>query len=209
MTPFTMVSGVAAALPAANIDTDVIMPKQFLKGVDRQGLDRGVFHDLRLDAAERPRPGFILNQQPWTTACFLVTGPNFGCGSSREHAVWGLSQLGIRALIGTSFAGIFADNCARNGLLLITLPPELIDDLLSRAADPGRCRLAIDLAGQLLTFDDGGAVGFDIEPPRKAALLRGLDAVGQTLERLADIDAFEQVHRAARPWLIAGPNAPL
>src|SRR4051812_15609820 len=121
MQPFTTVTGPAAALPAANVDTDVIMPKQFLKGIDRSGLDRGTFFDLRFDAEGQPRSEFILNRPAWADARFLVVGPNFGCGSSREHAVWGLLQLGIRAIIGTSFAGIFADNAGNNGLLLVTL----------------------------------------------------------------------------------------
>lgn len=201
MTPFAVVSGIAAALPAANVDTDVIMPKQFLKGIDRQGLDLGVFHDLRFDEAGRPRAGFVLNQPPWTETRFLVVGPNFGCGSSREHAVWGLGQLGVRAVIGTSFAGIFADNCARNGLLLITLPPETVEELVARASDPGRSELTIDLAAQRVTTQDGYTAAFDIEPSRKAALLQGLDAVGRTLEHLAEIDALERRLWRRNPWL--------
>ena len=121
MQPFTSVSGIAAPMTASNIDTDVIMPKQFLKGIDRQGLAKGAFFDERFIADGTPNPDFTLNQPAWQHAVFLVTGPNFGCGSSREHAVWGLQQLGIRALIGPSFAGIFADNCQRNGVLTITL----------------------------------------------------------------------------------------
>src|SRR5690606_24743841 len=121
MQPFTTVSGVAAPFLAANVDTDVIMPKQFLKGIDRNGLDRGVFFDLRFLQDGNLNPEFVLNQAPWSQSSFLVVGPNFGCGSSREHAVWGLKQLGIRAIIGTSFAGIFFDNCQRNGVLLIQL----------------------------------------------------------------------------------------
>lgn len=204
MKPFDVVSGVAAPLPAANVDTDVIMPKQFLKGIDRQGLDRGVFHDLRFDETGRPRPGFALNQEPWTQARFLVVGPNFGCGSSREHAVWGLAQLGVRAIIGTSFAGIFADNCARNGLLLITLPPEAVEALLARVSARTANSLVIDLADQRITAEDGYAAAFDIEPTRKAALLQGLDAIGETFQRLPAIDAFERGHMGANPWLGSG-----
>ena len=121
MQPFNTVSGSAAPLLASNIDTDVIMPKQFLKGIDRKGLDRGLFFDLRFLESGEPNPEFILNQPPWNNSAFLVVGPNFGCGSSREHAVWGLKQVGVRALIGTSFAGIFYDNCQRNGVLAIQL----------------------------------------------------------------------------------------
>src|SRR5580698_4342550 len=124
MESFDRMTGIAAPFLRANVDTDVIMPKQFLKGVDREGLAAGVFFDLRFNEAKQPQSTFILNDPAWRDTSFLVVGPNFGCGSSREHAVWGLLQLGIRVLIGTSFAGIFFDNCARNGLLAITLPPD-------------------------------------------------------------------------------------
>src|SRR6266567_4150122 len=136
MRPFTRVSGRAAPFALPNVDTDVIMPKQFLKGVDRMGLDRGVFFALRFDASGQPNPNFILNKAGWEDARFLVVGPNFGCGSSREHAVWGLSQLGVRALIGTSFAGIFDDNCNRNGILTVVLAPSEIDALIACANKP-------------------------------------------------------------------------
>ncbi|OHB29143.1 MAG: 3-isopropylmalate dehydratase small subunit [Phenylobacterium sp. RIFCSPHIGHO2_01_FULL_69_31] len=201
MQPFRSVTGAAAPLPAANIDTDVIMPKQFLKGVDRSGLDRGVFYDLRFDAAGGLRPDFVLNQTPWRNAAFLVVGPNFGCGSSREHAVWGLAQLGVRALIGTSFGGIFFDNCARNGLLAVELPPEAHALLLEAASDPARLRMTIDLQSQ--TIASGGLLtGFEIEPSRRQALLDGLDAVGATLARGGEIRAFEARHLRAAPWLM-------
>lgn len=200
MQPFTRVTGIAAPLPAANLDTDVIMPKQFLKGIDRSGLAGGVFFDLRFDAAGAPRPDFILNQSAWGDARFLVVGPNFGCGSSREHAVWGLAQLGVRALIGTSFAGIFYDNCARNGLLAIVLPPEAHALLLEAATDPDSNEMAIDLATQAI-LSRGGRVPFEIEPDRREALLEGLDPVGMALRRLDEIRAFEAAHYAASPWL--------
>ena len=204
MQPFTIVTGKAAPLPAPNIDTDVIMPKQFLKGVDRKGLNIGAFFSLRFDASGSPNPGFILNQPGWEDARFLITGPNFGCGSSREHAVWGLSQLGIRALIGTSFAGIFNDNCQRNGLLTVILPPAVIDDLIARVTHREANTLTIDLPRQTIALEaDGMTIPFDIEPLRKDALMRGLDAVSATLQQYAgDIRAFEQIHHAANPWLI-------
>lgn len=201
MEPFTTVSGPAAALPAANIDTDVIMPKQFLKGIDRRGLDRGAFHDLRFDETGTARPGFVLNRPEWAAARFLVVGPNFGCGSSREHAVWGLLQLGIRAILGTSFAGIFADNAANNGLLLISLDEETLAAFARRAADPGGNGLTADLAAQRITARDGFEATFTITPSRKDALLRGLDAIGATLDHAAEIRAFEARHLAAQPWL--------
>jgi 3-isopropylmalate/(R)-2-methylmalate dehydratase small subunit len=210
MQPFRSVSGVAAPLPAANVDTDVIMPKQFLKGIDRQGLDRGVFFDLRFDAAGKPSPDFILNRPAWADAAFLVVGPNFGCGSSREHAVWGLAQLGVRALIGTSFAGIFFDNCARNGLLAITLEPEAHAPLLAAASNPETNRLTIDLTAQAIVASHG-VIRFDIEPSRRQALLEGLDAIGMALARADEIRAFEARHFAQSPWLraeaVASPRA--
>lgn len=206
MQPFTTVTGPAAALPAANTDTDVIMPKQFLKGIDRNGLDHGTLHGLRFDKAGAPRPEFMLNQREWADARFLVVGPNFGCGSSREHAVWGLLQLGIRAIIGTTFAGIFNDNAANNGLLLITLEPEQVSALSECAADPAGNRLTIDLPAQTITAADGTQVAFEISPLRKDALVRGLDAIGSTLDHAQAIRAFEVQHHTAQPWLV--PHAP-
>lgn len=201
MQAFTLVSGKAAALPAANIDTDVIMPKQFLKGIDRSGLDRGLFFDLRFLADGRPNPAFILNHPQWQGACFLVVGPNFGCGSSREHAVWGLRQLGIRALIGSSFAGIFHDNCQRNGVLTISLPVPQVNELSRRVSQAEHNHLDIDLASQTIALSDGRALAFDIDPLRKQALLLGLDAIGSTLQRAERIRQFERDHLQANPWL--------
>jgi len=199
--PFTQVSGQAAPLLAANIDTDVIMPKQFLKGIDRQGLDRGVFFDLRFLRDGRPDPDFVLNQLAWQEAKFLVVGPNFGCGSSREHAVWGLQQMGIRALIGSSFAGIFYDNCQRNGVLLITLDEAQVQRIGRLAGQPETARISIDLEAQQISLADGSVVGFEIDTLRKSALLLGLDAIGSTLQRREQIEAFERKHLASNPWL--------
>ncbi len=201
MQPFTVLSGAAAALPAANVDTDVIMPKQFLKGVDRRGLAQGVFHNLRFDETGAERPDFVLNRPAWRGASILVVGSNFGCGSSREHAVWGLMQLGVRALVGTTYAGIFFDNCARNGLLAISLQPEEIERLMGLAGAAETCRLQIDLAAQAIISADGRSTAFPIDAVRKAALMSGLDAVGQTLRGKEDIRTFEQAHFARYPWL--------
>jgi 3-isopropylmalate/(R)-2-methylmalate dehydratase small subunit len=201
MQPFTTVSGIAAPLLAANVDTDVIMPKQFLKGIDRSGLDRGLFFDLRFLADGAPNPAFVLNQAPWDRACFLVVGPNFGCGSSREHAVWGLKQLGFRALIGTSFAGIFFDNCQRNGVLLIQLAEAELQRVGRAASDPAGAAISVDLQAQRIDLSDGTHVPFDIDPLRKQALLLGLDAIGSTLRRTGQIRAFEAAHLRANPWL--------
>jgi 3-isopropylmalate/(R)-2-methylmalate dehydratase small subunit len=201
MQPFTTVTGAAAALPAANIDTDVIMPKQFLKGIDRSGLDLGALHDLRFDATGAPRPDFVLNQREWTDTRFLVVGPNFGCGSSREHAVWGLLQFGIRAIIGTTFAGIFNDNAANNGLLLITLEPEQVGALTALASDRACNHLTIELLAQTIAAQGLEPIPFEISPLHKDALVRGLDAIGSTLDHAEAIRGFEARHHVEQPWL--------
>ena len=201
MQPFDVVIGNAAPVLAANIDTDVIMPKQFLKGIDRSGLDKGVFFDLRFLPSGAPNPEFVLNQPAWSDASFLVTGANFGCGSSREHAVWGLKQLGIRALIGTSFAGIFYDNCQRNGVLAIQLPEHDVQTLGRVVSEPSTASLSIDLPNQQIRLSDGSVIEFAIDALRKTSLLLGLDAIGSTLQRAAQIQAFESQHHAANPWL--------
>ena len=201
MQPFTTVSGIAAPMLAANIDTDVIMPKQFLKGIDRNGLDRGLFFDLRFLVSGEPNPEFILNQAPWQGAKFMVTGPNFGCGSSREHAVWGLKQRGIRALIGSSFAGIFYDNCQRNGVLIISLEEAQVQALGRTVSQAQGAHIEVDLDAQEIRLHGGSVMPFQIDTLRKEALLLGLDAIGSTLQRSAQIREFEQRHLHANPWL--------
>ncbi|MCD7069373.1 3-isopropylmalate dehydratase small subunit [Pseudomonas sp. MAFF 311095] len=199
--PFTLVTGKAAPMLAANIDTDVIMPKQFLKGIDRNGLDRGLFFDLRFLSSGEPNPEFVLNQPAWQGARFMVVGPNFGCGSSREHAVWGLKQMGIRALIGSSFAGIFYDNCQRNGVLLITLNEAVLQSLGKTVSQAEQAQISIDLEVQQIRLADGQVIPFQIDTLRKTALLLGLDAIGSTLQRSEEIKAFERRHLQANPWL--------
>ena len=202
MQPLTKIVGGAAPMPHAHIDTDVIMPKQFLKGIDRAGLGEKVFFDQRYDLAGALRRDFILNRDGWKDSRFLIVGPNFGCGSSREHAVWGLMQFGVRALIGTSFAGIFNDNCQRNGLLTVTLSADLIAMLQACAGDPARNTLTLDLAAQAITVvHDGTVIVFEIDARRKRALLLGLDAIGTTLEDAPAIRQFETARRDAYPWL--------
>jgi 3-isopropylmalate/(R)-2-methylmalate dehydratase small subunit len=186
---------------AANIDTDVIMPKQFLKGIDRKGLDRGLFFDLRFLPSGEPDPCFILNQPAWRDACFMIVGPNFGCGSSREHAVWGLRQMGIRALVGSSFAGIFYDNCQRNGVLLITLDEATVQRMGTLAGQPEHTLITIDLVEQRITLSTRETIFFQIDTLRKTALLLGLDAIDSTLHSAERIRAFERAHLAANPWL--------
>lgn len=200
MEPFNIVSGRIAPMMAANIDTDVIMPKQFLKGIDRHGLDKGVFYDLRFRGDGQPNDTFVLNQPAWQRASFLLVGPNFGCGSSREHAVWGLKQLGIRALIGSSFAGIFNDNCQRNGVLTIELDGLSLRQLGIIAADPLRNNITVDLEQQFI--DDGeNRFRFIIDELKRKMLLEGLDAIDYTLQYQSDIRRFENGHFASNPWL--------
>jgi 3-isopropylmalate/(R)-2-methylmalate dehydratase small subunit len=201
MQPFTTVSGSAAPLLASNIDTDVIMPKQFLKGIDRKGLDRGLFFDVRFLESGEPNPEFILNQPAWHDAAFLVVGPNFGCGSSREHAVWGLKQVGIRALIGTSFAGIFYDNCQRNGVLAIQLSPARLKQVASVISVAATAHISVNLPEQTIGLADGTVIPFEIDQLRKQSLLLGLDAIGTTLQRAEQIRHFEVRHLAENPWL--------
>ena len=198
---FTTVSGVAAPLPQANIDTDVIMPKQFLKGITRDDLARGVFFDLRFDASGKEREEFILNQPVYRKPSFLIVGPNFGCGSSREHAVWGLRQFGIRAVIGTSFASIFQDNCFRNGVLPIALPAGVIESMQKICSEPQRSTLCIDLMEQTIYPQGAPPIGFSIDALRRDDLLSGRDAVASTLRFASDIHAFELRHWISQPWL--------
>ncbi|WP_434700412.1 3-isopropylmalate dehydratase small subunit [Pseudomonas sp. D1-1] len=201
MQPFDTVTGIAAPLLAANIDTDVIMPKQFLKGIDRQGLDRGLFFDLRWREPGVANPDFVLNQPGWRDATFLVVGENFGCGSSREHAVWGLKQVGIRALIGTSFAGIFYDNCQRNGVLLLELAEVQWKKIAELAGRADTAAISVNLPEQRIELADGSVLAFEIDGLRKESLLLGLDAIGATLQRAEQIRRFERRHLAENPWL--------
>ena len=204
MEAFHSLTGIAAALPQAHVDTDQIMPKQFLRGIDRQGLGQGFLFDMRFEAPGKPRPDFVLNRAPWQQAALLITGPNFGCGSSREHAVWGLRELGLRCVIGTSFGGIFSDNCARNGVPAIVLPSHEVDRLMALATDPESCEMTVDLQAQTITTPgDGKVQSFESDPLRKHMLLNGLDAVGLTLQYADDIRRFEQGYLNQRPWLAA------
>ena len=202
MEPFVNVQDVAAALMLPNLDTDQIMPKQFLRGIDRQGLSVGALYELRFDASGAPRPEFVLNQAPWNRASFLVVGPNFGCGSSREHAVWGLRELGIRAILGTSFGGIFSDNCVRNGVPALSLPSAQIERLGALVQDPNHCELQVDLASQTVTsLADGHVVPLDLDPWQRDMLMQGLDPVGMTLTRAQDIRNFEARYLSDHPHL--------
>jgi 3-isopropylmalate dehydratase small subunit len=200
MTPFTHLDGRAAPLPIANLDTDQIIPKQFLKTVEREGLGKGLFYDLRFDGEGRPKPDFVLNQPAYAGASVLVGGDNFGCGSSREHAPWALLDFGLRCVIAPSFADIFYNNCFSNGLLPITLPRPQVDELMDEAKG-GNHIFSIDLEAQAVVSPSGRRYGFEIDPGRKEKLLKGLDAVGETLQQVGDIATFEQRRAIAQPWL--------
>lgn len=202
MQTFTIVKGKVAPMMDTNIDTDVIMPKQFLKGIDRSNLDRGLFYDLRVLPSGEPNPEFILNQSDWQGSSFLVVGPNFGCGSSREHAVWGLQQSGIRALIGTTFAGIFADNCQRNGVLLVRLPSQDVALVEQTARNAHGNSIIIDLPQQRIILADGQTIDFNLDQRNKEALIKGLDAIGMTLEYKDEILRFEKNYLEQYPWLM-------
>jgi 3-isopropylmalate/(R)-2-methylmalate dehydratase small subunit len=192
MEPFVSVRGIAAALSLPNLDTDQIMPKQFLRGIDRKGLSQGALYALRFDESGAPRPNFVLNQSPWEKASFLVVGPNFGCGSSREHAVWGLRELGIRAILGTSFGGIFSDNCFRNGVPALSLPQEDIDRISQLISDPRCCEIQVDLSTQtVLSYSDGISIHVEMDPWQRDMLIQGLDSVGMTLSHAQEIRDFE------------------
>lgn len=200
MTPFTTLTGPAAALPLANVDTDAIMPKQFLKTIKRSGLGRFVFHDMRFGADGREKPEFVLNRAPYRHAAILIAGANFGCGSSREHAPWGLADFGIRCVIAPSFADIFASNCVKNGILCVTLPAGEVDALTATASNPATCEVTVDLPLQLIITADGHGYRFDIEPARKDLLTAGLDEIGLTLQHENDIARFELARVWREPW---------
>lgn len=201
MDKFIQLTAAAAPMPTANIDTDVIMPKAFPKRIDKDGVLEGLFHDVRLNPDGTENPDFVLNQTPYRQAEIIVTGPNFGCGSSREHAVWGLRKRGIRALIGSSFAGIFFDNCANNGLLCVVLPQAQVDELLRVLENSDNKTVSIDLVHQTVTTPGGKNLSFEIEPLRKDKLLNGLDAAAETLRRENEIEAFEKQYYSSFPWL--------
>jgi 3-isopropylmalate/(R)-2-methylmalate dehydratase small subunit len=201
MERFEQHTGRAVSMPAANVDTDVIMPKQFLTGIDRAGLARGVFHNLRFDEQGHPRADYLLNHPQCADLSFLVVGPNFGCGSSREHAVWGLQQYGIRAIVGSTYGGIFADNALNNGLLLVSLPVAQVAQVAARMQNGPR-PMTIDLERQSLTIDDLVQT-FEIEPGARRMLMQGLDKIGETLAAASAIREFEARHVASNPWLVS------
>lgn len=199
MTAFGTLRGLAAPLPLANIDTDQIIPKQFLQTVTRTGLGRGLFHDFRYTIEGHEIGTFILNKEPWKRSVILIAGENFGCGSSREHAPWALLDFGIKCVIAPSFAEIFYNNCFANGLLPLTLAPDDHASLLEACQCP--TELEIDLAGQTVSVPDTISFGFDVEASKKIKLLNGLDQIDETLRYAADIAAFEARRAAGQRFL--------
>ncbi len=194
------IEGTGAPLPLPNLDTDQIMPKQFLRIIDKAGLDKGLLHDMRFDAHGQPRPDFVLNQPRYRDAAVLVAGPNFGCGSSREHAVWGLQQYGIRAVIAPSFGEIFYSNALNNRLLLVMLPQPAVDRLMAEVSAPDPARVRIDLTAMTVSAGDA-CFGFTLGERHLAMFRQGLDMIGLTLTQVAEIEAFARRHHAANPWL--------
>jgi 3-isopropylmalate/(R)-2-methylmalate dehydratase small subunit len=201
MDKFTTLTGVAAPLPLRNIDTDMIIPKQFLKTIKRTGLGKSLFYEMRYDEQGNEVSDFVLNQPAYRKATILVTGENFGCGSSREHAPWSLLDFGIRCIVAPDFADIFYNNCFQNGILPIKLPQAEVDKLMDDASRGANATLTVDLETQEIRGPDGGVIKFDIDPFRKHCLLNGLDAIGLTLEKEQSIEKFEQSAATARPWL--------
>jgi 3-isopropylmalate/(R)-2-methylmalate dehydratase small subunit len=204
MEKFTELTGIAAPLPLINVDTDMIIPKQFLKTIKRSGLGVNLFDEMRYDQDGNEIPDFVLNQPAYREAEILVAGDNFGCGSSREHAPWALLDFGIRCVIAPSFADIFYNNCFKNGILPIVLPQEDVDKLMDDAERGANATITVDLENQVITGPDGGSIAFEVDPHRRHCLINGLDDIGLTLEKDAHIDAFEERHHTARPWLRTG-----
>ena len=201
MTPFRKLTGIAAPLRMINVDTDRIIPKQFLKTIRRTGLGANLFNDMRFAPDGAEIPDFVLNRAPWRDAEILIAGENFGCGSSREHAPWALLDFGIRCVIAPSFGDIFYNNCFKNGVLPVTLPDAAVAALMDQAEQGSNARFAVDLEACEVVPPDGAAIGFEIDPFRRHCLLEGLDDIGLTLEKAAAIDAFEAARRIDRPWL--------
>ena len=201
MEKFDKLTGVAAPMPLVNIDTDMIIPKQFLKTIKRTGLGANLFDEMRFDRDGNEIEDFVLNQPQYRDAEILVAGDNFGCGSSREHAPWALLDFGIRCVISTSFADIFYNNCFKNGILPIVVSPEDHEKLMDDAERGSNAKLTVDLENQTITGPDGGEISFEVDAHKKHCLLNGLDDIGLTLEKAASIDSFEAQLSADRPWV--------
>ena len=203
MEKFNRLTGVAAPLPMDNVDTDRIIPARFLKTIKRSGLGGHLFNELRYSGDGSEIPEFVLNRSAYREARLLITGNNFGCGSSREHAPWALLDFGIRCVIAPGFADIFYNNCFKNGILPIKLAPDLVERLMKAAERGANATMTVDLESQKITNPDGGTIPFDVEAFRKHCLLNGLDDIGLTMQKAGRIDIFEAAQNASQPWLYA------
>ncbi|MBT4831338.1 MAG: 3-isopropylmalate dehydratase small subunit [Marinovum sp.] len=201
MEKFEKISGIAAPMPLINIDTDMIIPKQFLKTIKRSGLGVNLFDEMRYDDNGDEIPDFVLNKPAYRSSEIIVAGDNFGCGSSREHAPWAIKDFGIRCVIAPAFADIFYNNCFKNGILPITLPQDQVDVLMKDAEKGANARMEVDLVAQQITTSDGEVFSFEVDEFKKRCLLEGLDDIGQTFQKVAAIDSFEAKASVARPWV--------
>ncbi|MGO9364430.1 MAG: 3-isopropylmalate dehydratase small subunit [Rhodomicrobium sp.] len=200
MDKFSSLTSVAAPLPMINVDTDMIIPKQFLKTILRTGLGKSLFYEMRYNEKGEENPDFVLNKPAYRDAKIMVAGENFGCGSSREHAPWALLDFGIRCVISTSFADIFYNNCFKNGILPVIVSPEDLEKLMDDAQRGSNATLTVDLENQEIRGPDGGVVRFDIDPFRKKCLMEGLDDIGLTMQKADKIKGFEEQAALVRPW---------
>ena len=201
MEKFEKISGIAAPMPLINIDTDMIIPKQFLKTIKRSGLGVNLFDEMRYDDNGDEIPDFVLNKPAYRSSEIIVAGDNFGCGSSREHAPWAIKDFGIRCVIAPAFADIFYNNCFKNGILPITLPQDQVDVLMKDAEKGANARMEVDLVAQQITTSDGEVFSFEVDEFKKRCLLEGLNDIGQTFQKVAAIDSFEAKASDARPWV--------
>ncbi|WP_323009221.1 3-isopropylmalate dehydratase small subunit [Paracoccus sp. (in: a-proteobacteria)] len=201
MDKFTTLTGIAAPMPLVNIDTDMIIPKQFLKTIHRSGLGKNLFDEMRYNPDGSEIPDFVLNQPAYRDSQIIVAGDNFGCGSSREHAPWALLDFGIRCVISTSFADIFYNNCFKNGILPIMMPKEVVDVLMEDAKKGANARITVDLENLTVTTSDGQSLPFELDSFRRHCLLNGLDDIGLTMEKASAIDTYEAQMTQSRPWV--------
>ncbi len=201
MKPFRKLSAIAAPLPMINVDTDVIIPKQFLRTIKRSGLGKSAFFDIRYNLDGSEKPDFVLNREPYRHAEILITGANFGCGSSREHAPWALLDFGIRCVIASSYSDIFYSNCFKNGILPVILPQEQVDELMKEAQENPDAPIEVDLEKQVVTRGNKFSFPFEVDSFRKHCLLNGLDEIGLTMEKEAHIASFEKDEKSKRPWI--------
>lgn len=201
MQKFDKLSGIAAPMPLVNIDTDMIIPKQFLKTIKRSGLGVNLFDEMRYDDDRNEIADFVLNKTQYRDTQILVAGENFGCGSSREHAPWAIADFGITCVIAPSYADIFYNNCFKNGILPIALPQEQVDVLMKDAEKGSNARIEVDLEAQTITSSDGDVFSFEVDAFKKHCLMNGLDDIGLTMEKVSSIDGFEAKASAARPWV--------